>query len=35
MSYHTFDASYVIIGKPDKVEVEYVGPRHNNTKSCV
>jgi hypothetical protein len=35
MSYHTFDASYVLTRKSSKVIAKYVGPRHKNTKSCV
>jgi hypothetical protein len=35
MSYHTFDASYVLSCKYGKVDAKYVGPRHKNTKSCV
>jgi hypothetical protein len=35
MSYHTFDASYVLSHKNGKVVAKYVGPWHKNTKSCV
>jgi phage regulator Rha-like protein len=35
ISYHTFDASYVLALKSSKVVAKYVGPRHKNTKSCV
>lgn len=35
MSYHTFDASYVLTHKFSKVVAKFVGPRHKNTKSCV
>jgi hypothetical protein len=35
MSYHTFDASYVLTQKTSKVVAKYVEPRHKNTKTCV
>jgi hypothetical protein len=35
MSYHTFDASYVLSHKFGKDVVKYVGPRHKNTSTCV
>jgi hypothetical protein len=35
LSYHTFDASYVLTRKSNKVVTKYVGPRHKNIKSCV
>jgi hypothetical protein len=35
MSYHTFDISYVLSRKYDKVISKYVRPRHRNTNPCV
>jgi hypothetical protein len=35
MSYHTFDASYVVTHKSGKIVAKFVGPRHKNTKSYV
>jgi hypothetical protein len=35
MSYHTFDASYVLNHELGKVVAKFVGPRHKNTKTCV
>jgi hypothetical protein len=35
MSYHTFDASYVLTHKFGKVVAKFVGPRHKNTQSYV
>jgi hypothetical protein len=35
LSYHTFDATYVLTRKSGMVIVQYIGPRHKNTKSCV
>jgi hypothetical protein len=35
MSYHTFDASYVLTHKSGKLVAKYIGIRHKNTKSCV
>jgi cell division protein FtsL len=35
MSYHTFDASYVLTHKFGKVVAKFVGPRHKNAQSYV
>jgi hypothetical protein len=35
ISYHTFDASYILHCKSGKVVATYVGPRHKNGKTCV
>jgi hypothetical protein len=35
MSYHDFDASYVLIKKFGRVVALYVGPHHKRSKTCV
>jgi hypothetical protein len=35
MSFHTFDASYLLTNKYGKVVAKYVGPRHKSSKTCV
>jgi 3D (Asp-Asp-Asp) domain-containing protein len=35
ISFKTFDASYVLINKSDKVVAKYVGGKHKGSKTCV
>jgi hypothetical protein len=35
ISFKTFDASYVLTNKPDKVVAKYVGGKHKGSKTCV
>jgi hypothetical protein len=35
LSFHTFDASYVLTNKSSKIVVKYVGPRHKSSNTCV
>jgi hypothetical protein len=35
MSYHAFDASYILMKKHKKVIALYVGPHHKRSKTCV
>jgi hypothetical protein len=34
-SFKTFDASYVLTNKSEKVVAKYVGGKHNSPKTCV
>jgi hypothetical protein len=33
--FNTFDASFVLTNKPDKVVVKYVGGKHKSLKTCI
>jgi hypothetical protein len=35
ISFQTFDASFVLINKSDKVVAKYVGDKHKSPKTCV
>jgi hypothetical protein len=35
ISFKTFDASFVLTNKSDKVVVKYVGGKHKSLKTCV
>ena len=35
ISFKTFDASFALTNKSDKVDVKYVGGKHKSPKTCV